>query len=70
MNLRYAIESLIFFVLLIGFQYEISTFNKALHLSIADIEEFELLKQLIVSKGGNPFDPENPDANKYLLDER
>jgi len=52
MNLRYLIESLIFFACLVFFQYEVSTLNRELHLSIREIEEFELLKQQILAKGG------------------
>jgi len=52
MSLRYAIESLIFFVILLIFQFEISAFNKDLHLSIQEIEEFKQLNEEIVKHGG------------------
>ena len=70
MNLRYIIEGIIFFTILAVFQYEMSAFNKDLHLSIFEMHEFNLLSEQIILKGGTPFDPENPDANKHLLEKR
>ena len=68
MSLRYLIESFLFFVLLLVFQFEISAFNKDLRISIRELKEFDLLSDEIIKKGGTPFDPENPLANRHLLD--
>ena len=70
MNLRYLIEAIIYVLILVVFQYEISLFNKDLHLAIREMHEFDLLHDLILERGGKPFDPENPDANKHLLEQR
>ena len=67
MNLRYLIEGIIYSTILLVFQYEISAFNKDLHLSIRELHEFNLLGDLITERGGTPYDPENPHANKHLL---
>ena len=70
MNLRYIIEAIVFFFILMFFQYEVSLFNKDLHLSMAEMQLFGTLSKEITARGGQPFDPENPDANKDLLDGR
>ena len=70
MNLRYILETTIFFLVLLLFQFEVSLFNKDLHLSMREKELFETLSQEITAKGGKPFDPENPEANKHLLESR
>ena len=57
MSLRYAIEALLFFVVLLVFQFEISAFNKDLHLSIREMHEFELLNDEIFDHGGERYDP-------------
>ena len=68
MMLRYLIEAFIYFTILLVFQYEISAFNKDLHLAMRELKEFNLLHDEIISKGGTPFDPENPLANRHLLE--
>ena len=70
MSLRYVIETTIFFLVLLLFQFEVSLFNKDLHMSMREMELFETFSQEITSKGGKPFDPANPDANKHLLESR
>ena len=67
MSLRYAIESVIFLAVLCIFQYEISLFNKDLHLAMRELHEFELINDEIVIHGGLRYDPENPwDLHEIL----
>lgn len=60
MSLRYMIESLIFVIILIVFQVEISAFNQDLHLSMRELKEFDLLNEEIVAHGGTAYDPNDP----------
>ena len=52
MSLRYLIEIVIFFSLMAFFQYEISRFNKDLHISIDEYTLFKALEHEIVERGG------------------
>ena len=52
MSLRYLIETLLFFCLMLVFQYEVSAFNKDLHISIDEREHFLQLEHEIVARGG------------------
>ena len=52
MSLRYLIEATIFFMLMAVFQYEISAFNKDLHISIDEYLRFKALENEIVARGG------------------
>ena len=52
MSLRYLIEATIFFMLMAVFQYEISAFNKDLHISIDEYLRFKALEHEIVARGG------------------
>ena len=52
MSLRYLIEAIIFFALMAVFQYEISRFNKDLHISIDEYNRFKELEHEIVARGG------------------
>ena len=61
MSLRYSIEAIIFFLLLFIFQFEMSQFNKDLHLSMRELKEFNILNNEIVAKGGSLYDPNDPD---------
>ena len=54
MSLRFAFESLIFFAVLIVFQYDISLFNKDLHLSMQELRSFNLFKVEIIRKEDLP----------------
>ena len=52
MSLRYLIETLLFFALMLVFQYEVSAFNKDLHISIEERSHFLQLEHEIVARGG------------------
>ena len=52
MSLRYLIEAFVFFALMAVFQYEISLFNKDLHISIDEYNRFKELEHEIVARGG------------------
>ena len=52
MSLRYLIETFVFFGLMAFFQYEISRFNKDLHISIDEYKRFRELEDEIVARGG------------------
>lgn len=60
MSLRYMIESLIFVIILVIFQVEISAFNTDLHVSMRELKEFDLLNKEIVAHGGTAYDPNDP----------
>ena len=55
MSLRYLIETVIFFMLMIVFQYEISSFNQDLHLSIVEYERFKELQLELKDRGELTF---------------
>ena len=65
MSLRYAIEVLVYFVILITFQYKISAFNQNLGLAIKELAEFDLLNEEIIKKGGEAYDPNNPHRHEF-----
>ena len=76
MSLRYFIEASIFVIILFVFQYEISSFNKDLHLAMRELKEFEILNEEIILHGGTPYDPNDPhrlneqeDSNSYDIDD-
>ena len=50
MSLRYLIESLLFLILLIVFQYEVSKFNVDLHLSIVEVTVYQSLQDELATK--------------------
>lgn len=52
MSLRHLIEIMIFFLLLVVFQYEVSKLNVDLHLSIEELAKFREIEALIVERGG------------------
>ena len=52
MNLRHLIEIIIFFLLLIVFQYEVSLLNTDLHISIDELVIFRKVEAEIVQRGG------------------
>ena len=60
MSLRYMIEAFIFFVILLIFQYEVSGFNRDIHISIRELHEFDLLNKEILAHGGTLYDPDDP----------
>ena len=47
MSLRYLIETVIFFGLMAVFQFEVSSFNKDLHISIDEYNRFKELEEEI-----------------------
>ena len=49
-SLRYLIESLLFLILLIVFQYEVSKFNVDLHLSIVEVTVYQSLQDELAAK--------------------
>lgn len=55
MNLRYMIEAGIYGGILLLYQYEISAFNKDLHIAMREIVEFEILNKEIVDHGGRTY---------------
>ena len=69
MRLRYLIETFIFFGLMAFFQFEISSFNQDLHISIDEYTRFKALKHEIVERGGltyierHKFDAQNTEAS-------
>ena len=52
MSLRYLIETFVFFGLMAFFQFEISRFNKDLHISIDEYLRFRALEDEIAARGG------------------
>ena len=52
MSLRYLIETVIFFGLMAVFQFEVSSFNKDLHISIDEYNRFKELEEEIEARGG------------------
>ena len=51
MGLRYLIEATLFFMLMFVFQYEISLFNKDLHIAIHEIEKWKELEHELERRG-------------------
>ena len=49
-SLRYIIEMIVFFGLMLFFQYEISLFNKDLHVSIEEVTHFKALEHELESR--------------------
>ena len=52
LTLRYSIEAFLFFAVMILFQYEISRFNKDLHISIDEYNQFRQIEEEIERRGG------------------
>lgn len=55
MSLRYLIETVVFFLIMITFQKEISNFNQDLHLSIEEYQYFKDLQAAIKDRGGRTY---------------
>ena len=53
MSVRFLIETFIFFALVCVYQYEISLFNKDLHLSIDELAHYRALESEIEARGGS-----------------
>ena len=66
MNLRYLIESAIFFMAMIIFQIEVSAFNKDLHISVAEVQIYSVIKEEIIARGGSPYDGDSHHILRYL----
>ena len=52
MSVRYLLETLVFFALVAVYQYEVSLFNKDLHLSIDELAHYRALESEIGSRNG------------------
>ena len=51
MGLRNIIDTVLFFALMTFFQYEISLFNKDLHITIEEVAEFKALEDVLKERG-------------------
>ena len=67
MNLRYLMESALFFIAMIIFQIEVSTINKDLHISVAEVKIYQLMKDEIVAKGGDIYHYTEVEGAHHLL---
>ena len=54
-SLRYILETILFFILMIIFQSQVSGFNKNLHGSIDEVRNFQTLGNEIISRGGTLY---------------
>lgn len=76
MSLRYAIEALIFFLILLVLQFEVSAFNKDLHLAMRELKEFDIMNDAITEHGGTKYDFNDPqrrdktDLKRRIGDEK
>ena len=76
MSVRFFIETIIFFAIVVVYQYEISLFNRDLHLSIEELAHYRALEKEIEARGGYVADSISSHAEgggkhshrRYLFD--
>ena len=52
MSVRYLLETIVFFALVFVYQYEVTLFNKDLHLSITELAHYRALEGEIGARSG------------------
>ena len=67
MGLRNIIDTVLFFALMTFFQYEISLFNKDLHITINEVAEFKALEEVLKDRGEPLYKDRHKDDYHRML---